>query len=93
LIQASMVGTPSVSTSMGTEGLPLRHDEHVLVADDQASFAAAIERLIEDRALWERLAEAGRKAVLARHGRGIVRAQIDDLLARVISRPPRALPG
>ena len=39
LIQSLVLGTPAVSTSVGTEGLGLADGEHVLVADDPESFA------------------------------------------------------
>ena len=41
LVQALMAGTPTVSTTIGIEGLHLRHHEHVLVADDPHEFAEA----------------------------------------------------
>ena len=47
-----------VATSIGAEGLHLEHERDFLLADDAASFAAAIERLLRDRSLWERLAHA-----------------------------------
>ena len=40
LLQALLSGTPTVSTSIGVEGLGLRHGDHVLIADNPASFAA-----------------------------------------------------
>ncbi len=85
LIQSAMIGTPAVSTSIGIEGLPLRDQAHVLVADAPHAFAGAIEQLVADRELWERLATAGREAISAAHDREVVRrrftAVIDDLLA------------
>ncbi|HMD37384.1 MAG TPA: glycosyltransferase [Vicinamibacterales bacterium] len=81
LIQAAMTGTPSVSTGIGVEGLPLRDDEHVLVADDPAAFAERIVRLVDDEPLWTRLADAGRRAAVAAHGRGVVRARFNEIVA------------
>src|SRR3954463_9494645 len=48
ILQALMVGTPTISTTPGIEGLGLRHDEHVLVADGPDEFASSIERLVSD---------------------------------------------
>jgi glycosyltransferase involved in cell wall biosynthesis len=81
LIQAAMAGTPSVSTEIGIEGLPLHDNEHVLVADDPAAFADRIARLVDDEALWTRLADAGRRAALAAHGRDVVRARFNEIVA------------
>jgi glycosyltransferase involved in cell wall biosynthesis len=73
LVQALMVGTPSVSTAIGIEGLGLRHEQHVLVANDPSSFARAVERLMGDEPVWQQLAHAGRAHVLARHSAAVVR--------------------
>ncbi|HYM22731.1 MAG TPA: glycosyltransferase [Vicinamibacterales bacterium] len=80
LIQAAMTGTPSVSTGIGVEGLPLHDGEHVLVADAPEAFANHIVRLVDDEPLWTRLADAGRCAAVAAHGRGVVRARFDAIV-------------
>jgi hypothetical protein len=66
--------------------LALRDGEHVLVADDPAAFARAIVRRAEERALWERLAAAGREAVVATHGRAFVDEQCRARVARLVRR-------
>lgn len=90
LIQAAMAGTPSVSTSIGTEGLGLRNETEVLIADDPASFARSIERLLTDEALWNRLASAGRDRVMAVHGRESVRSRFCEVLRATLARTPQA---
>ena len=89
MVQALMVGTPTVSTSPGTEGLDLEDEKHVLVADDPARFAAAVERLLRDDALWHRLAADGRAHVLARHGHETARSRLQAAVAAVMRRPRR----
>ena len=56
-----------VTTSLGCEGLGLRHGEDLLVADDPVEFATCIERLLEDDELCRSLAERGRATVEARY--------------------------
>ena len=68
LVQSLMVGTPAVSTSIGTEGLNLKDGEQVLVADNPDAFADSITLLLKDPALWERLRRAGREHVIDSHG-------------------------
>jgi len=41
------MGLPVVSTTIGAEGLPIRHDVHAMVTDDAASFAGAVVRLLQ----------------------------------------------
>jgi hypothetical protein len=59
VIQALMVGTPAVASSIACEGLDLKDGEHLLIADDAASFAMAVTRLLQDRELWHRLSVQG----------------------------------
>ena len=60
LLEAWAAGTPIVSTAIGAEGLPVRHDENVLVSDSPAEFVDAVSRLLACAPLRRRLAEAGR---------------------------------
>jgi glycosyltransferase involved in cell wall biosynthesis len=87
LVQALMIGTPTVSTSVGIEGIPVHGDDHVLVADDPTAFAVSIERLLTDDQLWSRIARQGRRVALTSHGRDIVTRSLDDALESTFSRP------
>jgi glycosyltransferase involved in cell wall biosynthesis len=87
LMQSVMVGTPSVSTSIGTEGLNLEDGSDVLVADDPARFAEAVTQLIRDDALWRRLVLHGRSKIMAVHGRESVKARFDAVVAEIMNKP------
>ncbi len=64
LLEALALAAPVVSTGMGAEGVTgLRAGEHCLLADDPASFATAVLRLLDDQALAKRLGIAGRALV------------------------------
>lgn len=52
-------GQPVVATSCAVEGMHLRDEMDVLVADDAPAFADAVVRLYRDEALWNRLATNG----------------------------------
>ena len=56
-----------VSTSLGCEGIDVEHNRHLLIADDAASFAAAVLSLLEDPARARALADAGRELVEAKY--------------------------
>lgn len=94
LVQALMTGTPTVSTTIGVEGLDLRHGEHVLVADTPEAFAAAITRLLSDRKTWERLAKGGRTQVLRDFSEEAEARRFRAAVAAVTDRPagPPLLP-
>jgi glycosyltransferase involved in cell wall biosynthesis len=87
LVQALMTGTPTVSTSIGVEGLDIRNEEHVLVADTPEAFAAAMTRLLGDRKMWERLARDGRTQVLREFSEEEEARRFRAGVAAVISRP------
>jgi O-antigen biosynthesis protein len=56
---AMSYGVPVVATSMAVEGMQLSDGVDVLVADDATSFVAAVRKLHEDGALWQRLSVNG----------------------------------
>jgi glycosyltransferase involved in cell wall biosynthesis len=59
---------PMVSTTIGIEGLPIRHDAELLVADEPEAFAAAVVRLLREPALGARLAGNAARRVRAEFG-------------------------
>jgi glycosyltransferase involved in cell wall biosynthesis len=63
ILEAMAYGRPVVSTTLGAEGLSLRHGEHLLLADTTEDFALAIVEVIQNRALRIRLRKAARKLV------------------------------
>jgi glycosyltransferase involved in cell wall biosynthesis len=48
LLEVFPLGKPIVTTSIGAEGLELRHNENCLIADDAPSFAQACIRFLQD---------------------------------------------
>lgn len=59
ILEAGACKVPIVSTTLGAEGIPVRHENDILLADDAQGFAAAILRLLQDKALATRLAANG----------------------------------
>jgi glycosyltransferase involved in cell wall biosynthesis len=86
VLQSLLLGTPVVTTSVGAEGLNVRSEEHVLVADDPATFAEATTRLLEDDALWRRLSVAGRKQVASDHSSDAVQKRLFAAVESALSR-------
>ena len=52
-------GQPVVATTVAAEGMYLKHEVDVLVADAADAFAREIIRLYTDETLWTRLADGG----------------------------------
>lgn len=61
IIEAWAAGRAVVSTTIGAEGLPARHGENLLIADDVWRFADSVSLLLTDSALRARLGETGRR--------------------------------
>ncbi len=67
ILEAMASGCPVVSTTVGAEGLGAVHGRELLLADAPQEMAAAIDTLLDDPALAERLAQAARAFVVARY--------------------------
>lgn len=61
-------GLPVVATGIAVEGMHLVDGQSVLVADEPSAFAAAVARLHQDEALWQRLSTAGLRVAEAHFG-------------------------
>lgn len=61
LIESLMHALPSVSTTIGNEGVQAKPDEAVFVADTAADFAKHIITLIDDEQMHERMSRAARE--------------------------------
>lgn len=59
IYEALAMEKPMVSTTVGAEGLPLKPDHDLLIADDPESFAAAVVKLLEEPSAAR---EMGRRA-------------------------------
>jgi glycosyltransferase involved in cell wall biosynthesis len=92
VIQALMTGTPTVSTRIGVEGLPVRDGEHVLIADDASRFAECMTRLLTDPDLWTTLAEGGRSLIAQTHSRALARGRFQEAVGEVLARTPKGPP-
>jgi len=67
IFEAMSMAKPVVSTSIGAEGLPVKNNEHIVLADDPASFADSTVRLLHDASRREQLGRAARHLVEENH--------------------------
>jgi glycosyltransferase involved in cell wall biosynthesis len=54
---AMSFGLPIVTTSIGAEGMKLKNEENVIIADNPNDFAEAVVRLYKDEQLWDKLSK------------------------------------
>lgn len=67
IYEAMAMGVPVVSTTIGAEGLEIRHDENILIADEPEAFAQELLRAAASPALLASLARKGREDVEKKH--------------------------
>jgi glycosyltransferase involved in cell wall biosynthesis len=79
--QSLSLGLPIVTTSIGSEGMGLEADKHVLIADDTDAFADAVVRLYQDEMLWQHLADNGKAHVGQHFSQDAAGKALDRLIA------------
>jgi len=67
ILEAAAMAKPVVSTSIGAEGLTYQHGHDILIADDPAAFAAAVEGLFRQPARRRTLGLAARQRTEAEY--------------------------
>ncbi len=80
-------GVPCVATPVGAEGMGLEDGAEILIAEAPADFAAAVLRLVDDPALWERLSRGGRAFVRREYSPEATRQRLLRQLAKVGAPP------
>jgi glycosyltransferase involved in cell wall biosynthesis len=68
VLDALAMSKPLVSTSLGCEGIDAVHGEHLLIADDPATFADSVVRLLDDRPGAHAMGRRGRQLMEQRYG-------------------------
>jgi glycosyltransferase involved in cell wall biosynthesis len=94
ILEAMAMGKAVVSTHVGAEGLAVTPGEHLLLADDPSGFAAAVSRILDDRALADRLGHEARVLIEQQHSWESAAIRLDTFFRELLkSRAERALPA
>ena len=80
------MGKAVVSTSIGAEGLPVRHGHDILLADTPQEFAERTLSLLRQSDERLRLGRAARRLVETEYGWDTVTRIVEDVLKRVTTR-------
>jgi len=83
ILNAWARGVPIVSTTIGCEGIEVRDGQDIVIADTPPDFAQAVVRVIRDKALAQRLAQAGRQWVEQRYDWRTVYRKLDEVYANL----------
>jgi glycosyltransferase involved in cell wall biosynthesis len=67
ILEAMALGTPVVATSKGAEGLNVVDGVHLLIGDTPETFANAVERVLQEPELRQRLIDNARRLVYSEY--------------------------
>ena len=79
ILDAMAMGKAIISTSIGCEGLHLKNNEDILIADDTNEFAEKILMLFRDDGLRKRIGLSARKTVTERYSWEKIALNLDKL--------------
>jgi len=85
VLEGLAMGKPLVSTSVGCEGINVRSQEHLLIADDPPAFADAVLRVLGDPALAAALSRQGRALVEREYGWASIAANLEAFYGQVVA--------
>jgi sugar transferase (PEP-CTERM/EpsH1 system associated) len=87
ILEPLALGVPVVSTSIGFEGLQLQAGEHILIADDPATFAKAIIAVLTDQSLRKKLSENGKRVIRNLYGWDTIVEKLEHIYKSVVESP------
>lgn len=90
ILEAAAMAKPVVSTTLGAEGLDLRHGHEILLEDDPRAFAEAVAMLLTDPARASEMGAAARRAVEQAYSIPALRQQLRQMLAALQHHPAAA---
>jgi glycosyltransferase involved in cell wall biosynthesis len=89
IYEAMAVGKATVSTTVGAEGLDVRHDRDILLADDPSGFSEAVVSILKQDDLRRRL-EAASAATAARYDWSVITEKFVEVLRTTIKAAGRS---
>jgi glycosyltransferase involved in cell wall biosynthesis len=63
ILESLAQGMPVVSTTLGAEGIAVKHGHHLLIADTPEQFAQAVIKILADRSFADFLGKSGRELI------------------------------
>ena len=83
IIESMALGTPVVSTSKGAEGLDVKHNEHLLIADTPQAFADSVVRLLREPELRQRLKNRAYELVRQKYDWSVVIPRFSTMVEQI----------
>jgi glycosyltransferase involved in cell wall biosynthesis len=86
VLEALSMQRPIVTTSIGCEGIDVKNEDTVLIADEPRAFAEAVIQLLQDAPMRRKLVDHGFELVRARYDWTVVGGTLEDAYGAIISR-------
>ena len=80
ILEAMAIGTPVVATTKGAEGLDVKADVQLFIADEPVKFADCVVRLLSEKNLRHFIAEHGKQLIKEKYDWKVVLPKFFDLL-------------
>ena len=90
IFEAMSMEKAIVSTTIGAEGLPVRPEEHLLIADEPVEFAKSTLALLRDVERRRSMGISARELVVRNYSWRMVAKQFADTLAEVVAKSGRS---
>jgi len=90
IVEGMAMGKPIVSTTLGAEGVEAVPGRDILIADDPASFAAAVVRVLDDPALATQLGRSARQLAVERYSWRAAALALERFFGEIIAAQPGA---
>lgn len=86
ILESMAMGVPVVASTTAAKGVDAIVNDHILVADTDAQFCAQVLKIMDSKALRNRLGEAGKARVIERHSWNTSLNKLDGIVDRVTSK-------
>jgi glycosyltransferase involved in cell wall biosynthesis len=86
IYEAMAMEVPVISTSVGAEGLPVKHGDHLLAANSPKAFARAVVEIATDAQVAQRIASNAAELVRQKFGWNHAAARFAEICEAVIQR-------
>jgi glycosyltransferase involved in cell wall biosynthesis len=84
IVEAMAMGKAIVSTSLGAEGIDAVPERDILIADDAASFARSVIRVLDDPALRRELGRAARELAVQRYSWAAAASRLERFFGEIL---------
>ena len=86
IVEAFAHRIPVVSTNIGAEGLGVKNERHLLLADSVSGLASACARVLTEPTLRQRLVNAAHKRYLEAFERGVAESRVTEVAQAAVAR-------